>query len=255
MTRRDTAAGLPGAGPERDRLREVYREVRSDPRFARDDRAHAGLLARLEHDIRAELAHAGRLPLPSGLVVEVGCGSGHWLRHLVAWGAAPTAVLGFDMLMESLGEARPDGAGGPFVGVADGVALPLRSGSVSLVFQSTVFSSVLHAGRRQALADEMRRVLAPGGLILWYDLARDNPWNPAVVGIPASAVRDLFPGCRVRLHRVTLAPPICRVAARRLPGIVPLLERVPWLRSHLLGTIAPGGAGAGPATGQGPRPA
>jgi ubiquinone/menaquinone biosynthesis C-methylase UbiE len=114
--------------------------------------------------------------------------------------------------------------------------LPFADGSFDLVSQFTVFSSILHAGVRRRAAAEMLRVLRPGGVALWYDFTV-NPTNRDTHGIGGDEVTRLFPGCRVRARRVTLAPPLGRLVAPRSWLLAELLENVPALRTHLLALI------------------
>ena len=65
----------------------------------------------------------------------------------------------------------------------------------------------------------------------------DNPRNPDVRAVSATEVTRLFPQCRVRLRRVTLAPPLARLLAPRAPTLCALLNLVPPLRTHYLGVI------------------
>jgi hypothetical protein len=90
---------------------------------------------------------------------------------------------------------------------------------------------------RQLLADEIVRVLAPGGALLWYDFAYDNPANANVKGIKRAEVRRLFPSLRGRIKAVTLAPPLARLLAPRAWTLATLLEAIPLLRTHLMGVL------------------
>ncbi|MGH7266299.1 MAG: SAM-dependent methyltransferase, partial [Candidatus Rokuibacteriota bacterium] len=67
-----------------------------------------------------------------------------------------------------------------------------------------------------------------------------NPRNPDVRRVTKAEIHDLFPGCRVALRRVTLAPPLTRLLARRARLLCHVLEQVPWLRTHYLGVIRKG---------------
>ena len=106
-----------------------------------------------------------------------------------------------------------------------------------------MFTSILSETVKKSAAAEMLRVLKPGGLVLWYDFRVDNPRNPNVRGIGAREIRSLFADCSVKLRSGTLAPPVAR---RTVPisWILSLcLERIPFLRTHYVGTIRkPGGA-------------
>jgi hypothetical protein len=100
-----------------------------------------------------------------------------------------------------------------------------------------MFTSILDARVRRAAADEIVRVLAPGGALLWYDFAFDNPRNSQVRGLCARAVRALFPELRGDLRRTTLAPPLARAVVPVSRTLAAALDAVPWLRSHLLGVL------------------
>ncbi len=80
------------------------------------------------------------------------------------------------------------------------MCLPLES--FEIVMQSTVFSSILSNEVRAILARKMWEWVAPGGGILWYDFAIDNPRNPDVRGVRDRELRKLFPDGRFDVHRV-----------------------------------------------------
>jgi hypothetical protein len=87
------------------------------------------------------------------------------------------------------------------------------------------------------VAGEMIRVLKEDGIIIWYDYYTNNPWNPDVRGVKKREIHQLFPGCRVDLQKITLAPPLARALAPRSWLACSLLEKIPWLRTHYLGVI------------------
>ena len=99
----------------------------------------------------------------------------------------------------------------------DAASAPIAPASQDLVFQATVFSSLLDDGTQQRLAQTMWSWLRPGGAILWYDFTVDNPRNRDVRGVPVARIRQLFPEGRLRWQRVTLAPPLARRACRLSP--------------------------------------
>jgi hypothetical protein len=115
--------------------------------------------------------------------------------------------------------------------------MPWPDTAFDIIHQSTVFTSLLDQGTKKAVATEMLRVLKPKGVILWYDFFYNNPKNPHVRGVGAQEIRALFPGCSVRLKKITLAPPIAR---RLVPftwiGAL-LLEKIALLNTHYLGII------------------
>jgi ubiquinone/menaquinone biosynthesis C-methylase UbiE len=177
------------------------------------------------------------LPLAGRRILDVGCGDGQQLLQFESWGARAGDLAGIELIQSRFDRAAARLAGGPDVRVGDASALPWPDASFDLVHQSTVFTSILDAGMKRAIAGEILRVLKPGGVLIWYDFFVNNPANPAVRGIGAGEIRSLFPRCDIRLTRTTLAPPI----ARRL---VPLtwmgalaLERLSVLNTHYLGVI------------------
>ena len=90
---------------------------------------------------------------------------------------------------------------------------------------------------KQAVAEEMLRVLNPSGFILWYDYHVNNPWNKDVHGVKKGEIHRLFPGCRITLHRITLAPPLTRLLAPHSFLLCSLLEKLRILNTHYLGVI------------------
>jgi hypothetical protein len=74
--------------------------------------------------------------------------------------------------------------------------------------------------------------------VLWYDFSVDNPHNPDVRGVPLRRLHALFPQAQMRHRRVTLAPPLARVATRLHPGLYRVFNVLPWLRTHVLAWLA-----------------
>jgi SAM-dependent methyltransferase len=167
-------------------------------------------------------------------VLEVGCGAGGNLLELLRLGFAPTHLAGAELLAERLAQARQVLPAAVTLWGGDASALPVEAGSRDIVFQSTVFSSLLDDVFQQRLANAMWRWVAPGGGVLWYDFTVDNPRNPDVRGVPLARLRQLFPQARVTAERVTLAPPIARAVCRLHPALYPVLNALPPLRTHLL---------------------
>lgn len=164
-------------------------------------------------------------------ILDVGCGEGGELLNLLGYGADPARFTGFDLLANRLpqaGRLLPAAV----IAQADGIAMPLPSARFDLVFQFTVFTSILDDGIKQRLAAEMLRVLKPGGTILWYDFWANNPANPHVRGVKPAEIRRLFPGCAFTFQRVTLAPPITRRIVPLSWLAAELLAKIPWLLTH-----------------------
>lgn len=183
-------------------------------------------------------AAVGVSDVASRRLVEVGCGSGGNLLELLRLGFAPQHLTGLELLADRHAVARAVLPEQTRVWLGDAIDSPIEPGSQDLVLQATVFSSLLDDAYQQRLADAMWRWLRPGGAVLWYDFTLDNPRNPDVRGVQLGRVRQLFPrATRLVARRVTLAPPLARLACALHPSLYPVLNTVPWLRTHRLAWI------------------
>jgi ubiquinone/menaquinone biosynthesis C-methylase UbiE len=191
-----------------------------------------------EGRLLAVLAERGYASLANARILEVGCGTGYWLRQFVNWGAQPENISGVDLLPERIDEARSFCPAGISLMHENATQLSAADGAFDLVLQSTVFTSILDPQMKQQIAREMIRVLSPKGFILWYDFHVDNPWNPDVRGVGKAELSRLFPGCQIRLQKLTLAPPLGRPVARISPSIYRALSQIKVICTHYLGTIS-----------------
>jgi SAM-dependent methyltransferase len=183
----------------------------------------------------------GLEPLADKRLLEIGCGTGANLLQLIRLGFSPENLVGNELLAERADRARFLLPQATRVLEGDACALELPPASFDVVFQSTVFTSILDDGFQAELAGQMWRLAKPQGGVLWYDFIHDNPRNPDVRGIPVSRIRELFPHGRLTTWRVTLAPPLSRLVTRLHPGLYQAFNMLPFLRSHVLCWIAKDG--------------
>ena len=175
-------------------------------------------------------------PLNERRIADIGCGFGGWLLEFIQWGADPARLAGVDLIPERIGQARrriPQAD----LRIGGAHSLPWADQSFDVVSQFTVFTSILDPLLKQAIAQEMLRILKPGGAILWFDLGLGNPTNPNVRGIPAREVAALFAGCEIELERTVLAPPLSRMIAAWAWPLAEVLYSLPLLRTHYAGLI------------------
>jgi ubiquinone/menaquinone biosynthesis C-methylase UbiE len=222
---------------EAERIRTVYASRGATSRYSVLEPGHAFMLFEQGRRMLRALTKHGCSRLDAKRVLDIGCGTGYWLREFVQWGARPEHLTGVDLLADRIAKAQALCPATVSLRCADARALPFADDSFDIVLQSTVFTSVLDPAIRQRIAEEMLRVLSPDGLILWYDFHVGHPRNRDVRGVPKREVRALFPGCRLDLARATLAPPVVRILARYSWLACALLERIPFLCTHYVGAI------------------
>jgi ubiquinone/menaquinone biosynthesis C-methylase UbiE len=227
---------------EEERIRSIY--------FGRDASGRGSLYAwwkpdvllnlyRFQAEAAACLRKAGWEDLSRLRVLDVGCGSGGWLRQLCAWGACADNLHGIDLLQDRIAAARELS---PQIDFRVGSAwqLPFEDASMDLVTAHTVFSSVPNAAARQRLAHEMRRMLKGSGRILIFDFRIRRPGNYDTVGIRRKEIRRLFPGFQLASRTLNLAPPLLRAIAPASQALAILLEALcPFLRTHAMYLLEP----------------
>jgi ubiquinone/menaquinone biosynthesis C-methylase UbiE len=221
---------------ELERIRSVYRKrgsARLPERYCRIQPDHLFRSHEKEAAMAALFRAAGLHSLRGLQILDVGCGRGETLRQLLEYGADPERLYGIDLMGEYVRESQRLG---PHLKLVCGSAadLPFPDYSFQMVCQSMLFTSVLNGAAKRQIAGEIRRVLAPGGKFLWYDFAYDNPWNPDVRGVKRREIASLFPGFRMRLRRITVAPPLARKLGWLGPAVYHVVAQVRLVCTHYL---------------------
>jgi SAM-dependent methyltransferase len=170
-------------------------------------------------------------------LTEVGCGAGGNLLEFLRTGLQPQHLTGCELQPDRLALARACLPAALALHLGDAAAAPIEPASQDIVFQATVFSSLLDDATQARLAQAMWGWVKPGGAVLWYDIRVDNPRNRDVRGVPLARVRALFPQGRVQAQRITLAPPLARRVAAVHPALYPVFNALPLLRTHWLAWI------------------
>ena len=216
---------LAGSMPATKTGEEPYAHLSNADRYIHETRDAAFLRLLKRHGI---------VSLSDVRVLELGCGDGALIRSIVHYGADLSLVdaVEIDPACASSTHAAYSPAR---IATGDASHLPYQNASFDLALAFTSFSSMTGEGVRTRAATEALRVLRPGGLLVVYDF-RLNPTNPATLPLREADLRSLFGQQQLTIERVTLAPPIVR-ALGGLPALCRPLERIPWLRTHLLASI------------------
>jgi len=222
---------------EEARIREAYRKREGISLYSWLSPGHLFLIQSREREILRLLRKKNIESLAEKKILEIGCGTGYWIRQFINWGARPQNITGIDLLPDRVTEARKLVSDSVRIECGSAADLNLPDAAFDLVLQSTVFSSVLDLPMKQQIAAEMLRVLKCDGVILWYDFHMNNPRNPDVRGVKKIEIRQLFPDCQIQLHRITLAPPLVRILAPYSWLGCSFLERVKIFNTHYLGII------------------
>lgn len=224
---------------ERLRIQAEYqrreREVNSSL-YASWQPAESLMRSQRKHFAAMMLHAADVFPKATDQCLEVGYGSLGWLGDLITWGVKETSLHGIE-LDERRAKMAREILPAADLRLGDATSLPWGNDGFNLVIASTIFTSILNPDVRRIIAEEITRVLKPGGALLFYDFAANNPRNPHVRKVTRKDLGQLFPLLKGRIKSVTLAPPLARLTARRSILLAHLLESIPFLQTHLLAVL------------------
>lgn len=166
-------------------------------------------------------------------LLEIGAGTGYNMKFFHSLGIPFHSLYANELIDERCDIINKEYPG---FRLLRGDALTLKADTkFEIVFQSTVFTSILLSDLKKRLAGKMWDMLKAGGIILWYDFVYNNPRNKDVRGVPPGEIRRLFPlAAEIRFTKVTLAPPIGRRVGR-LYKVINFM--FPFLRTHVIAEI------------------
>jgi SAM-dependent methyltransferase len=219
---------------ERRRIERIYRAYSSDPYYRKIWTSDAArfMLERKWEDIHCVLRSEG-LDVAGLRILDLGAGGGGDCERFRRLGVRPERIVALDLLTEYSRMATQRYSWLASV-VGDGAILPFRNASFEMVYQSTMLSSVLDRNLRARILCEVRRVLAPDGLFVSYDMRYPNPWNGNTHLVSAAELRSSFPDWSVRVRSTTPIPQLIRLLGFLPSSAWRALEWIPALRSHLL---------------------
>src|SRR5579863_3242886 len=86
---------------EETRLRDIYERRKADvpkERYSYFNASNLLSIQERERRVLALLARHAKASLDEMKILEVGCGTGFWLREFIKWGARPENIAGWDLL-------------------------------------------------------------------------------------------------------------------------------------------------------------
>ncbi len=159
---------------------------------------------------------------PAAKVLDVGCGGGGDLYHLLRLKYAPENVTAMDILPERLAEARRLYPQICFL-EGDASCMKFPDAAFDLVFESTMFTTLPDEPLSTAIAREMLRVCRPQGYLLLVDWRIDKPGDSNYRALTRKRLKSLFAVGRdthvVGTYPGALVPPVGRFLSTWLPGL------------------------------------
>src|SRR5829696_138508 len=229
MTRR---TDLPTA-VERARVAGVYGDYAASRRRRRAWAPENPANVCIRRELTGALLDAARPALANGsAVLDVGCGSGWWLRALADEGVAADRLHGVDLLDDRVRAAarRVPGAG---VRTADARDLPYADDTFGLVTLVVTLSSLRDAPAIEQALAQVRRVACAHARVLIYDPRLANPLNRNTRLVRAADI-DAVLGASIQTTTLTVAPPLVRALRGVAPGAYAPLRSIAPLRTHAL---------------------
>jgi ubiquinone/menaquinone biosynthesis C-methylase UbiE len=188
--------------------------------------------AAIRQELLGHLLRVAGPRLEDAKVLDVGCGTGWWLRALREQGVAAERLHGLDIL-PSRARAAAAAAPGARVGVGDARRLPYPALGFDLVLLFTVLSSLKTRGDARAALAEAMRVLTPDGVLLCYEPRVPNPLNSSSRLISRKELERALGSAWDEIH-LTVLPPLSRRLGRLTDRLYPRLARRGLLLTHRL---------------------
>jgi len=165
----------------------------------------------------------GSLPIDpaDSRLLDVGCGDGVNLFQLLRMRFQSDKIVGVDLMPERIAGAQRLHPGVEWR-QADARKLPFASQSFDVIFESTMFTTIVDDSTAQAIANEMQRVCRTGGWIVLVDWWMPKPGDTTVKALTRQRLRRLFDlKATLRFDKQfagALAPPLGRFLSRRCPA-------------------------------------
>jgi ubiquinone/menaquinone biosynthesis C-methylase UbiE len=147
-----------------------------------------------------------RLNLNEGLMLDIGCGTGDWLRFFSELRGSSFGQFGLDLSLESLhlGKLINPNLN---ISLADARSIPFPNSTFQYISQFVTFEHLINQQDLKIACTELTRVCVPGGWLIWYDrLPMQSDFQQ---GFTLGDVKSLFPmfqvmGVKTLFRTITL---------------------------------------------------
>ena len=191
----------------------------------------------LERSVLAALKRTGHTDLDNLTMLDIGCGSAHWAREFVNWGAPPEHLFGVDLMPERVDAARRLCAPGVRIDCGSALELHHEDRSIDVVMLFGVMCLIADSKVRRGIVSEAVRVLKDDGIILWCDYRFTAPGEKTLGTFNKHKLRELFKGMRIEGHAIHPLPPLLRKIGPYAPFMCNVIAMLPFIRTHYFATI------------------
>ena len=182
----------------------------------------------------SQIIHDLDIRLTSKNILDVGCAGGNIFNLLQNLGAKDENIYGIDVRNDRLKEAKKLFPASNFMQM-DARELHFDDATFDIVFTFTIFSSIIEKEIRMEIADEIYRVLKPNGIIIYYDIRYDNPFNSNIKKMTHDDIKYFFPNMIIKLKPITILPPFIRALGKTSIALYPFLAKLDFLKTHYIG--------------------
>ncbi len=165
-------------------------------------------------------------------ILDVGCGAGFSMLRLLSYGLEPDRLHGIDIAENRIARGRKRQPALNF-NLGDATAMQFESDSFDLAMESTMFVQITDEVMAAGIAQEMVRVIKPGGYVMLTDW-RYSFGRKGYLAVSPERIARLF-GVGTKTSVVcrkhgALLPPLGRALSRYLPSLYfPICRLFPFL--------------------------
>ena len=168
-------------------------------------------------------------------ILDFGCGEGFVMDLFSKWGVNPNFLTGVDNSKERIALGKSTFPEFNFVHVEN--KLPFEENKFSLIIISTVLSSIINNKDREHWVSEIDRVLKLDGLIIFYDMKINNPFNRKIRKVAKNDLSSLFYNYKIKINSLTVWPHFARLVSIISSRFYPLLTNIKLLHTHYIAEL------------------